>query len=135
MQSFYAFIGSTVAKSIGKREAGERESQLSLRSAGPNYSSVDESKGAEEDQGTKEKHDMTLVTENGIKMSANSPNNYPQIVELNVGGVFYSTSLATLTSDPGSRLAKIFAPDANEEAVLRDSKVQFSFVDYACIQW
>lgn len=52
--------------------------------------------------------------------------NYPQIVELNVGGVFYSTSLATLTSDPNSRLARIFAPDANEETVLRDSKVKLN---------
>jgi hypothetical protein len=28
---------------------------------------------------------------------------FPQIVELNVGGVFYSTSLSTLTSEPQSR--------------------------------
>jgi hypothetical protein len=28
---------------------------------------------------------------------------YPAIIELNVGGVFYSTSLATLTSEPQSR--------------------------------
>ncbi len=30
---------------------------------------------------------------------------FPQIVELNVGGVFYSTSLSTLTSEPQSRSA------------------------------
>ena len=31
------------------------------------------------------------------------------IVELNVGGVFYTTSLRTLCSDPKSKLCKIFA--------------------------
>ena len=32
-----------------------------------------------------------------------SATKYSSIIELNVGGVFYSTSLATLTSEPQSR--------------------------------
>jgi hypothetical protein len=39
---------------------------------------------------------------NGSGVADASPN-FPSIVELNVGGVFYSTSLATLTSEPESR--------------------------------
>ena len=40
-----------------------------------------------------------------------------------MGGVFYSTSIATLTSETGSRLAKMFDhKDTNEDDVLRDSK-------------
>lgn len=42
------------------------------------------------------------------------------IVELNVGGVFYTTSLATLTSEPSSRLAKMFE---DTQDTLKDSKV------------
>ena len=56
---------------------------------------------------------------------------FPQIVELNVGGVFYSTSIATLTSESGSRLAKMFelTDMQNEEhsTVLRDSKESFCY--------
>ena len=43
-----------------------------------------------------------------------------QLVELNVGGVFYSTSLGTLTSESGSKLSNMFN---NEDSVLKDSKV------------
>ena len=47
-----------------------------------------------------------------------------------MGGVFYSTSIATLTSESGSKLAKMFElKDMNEEhsTVLRDSKESFLF--------
>ena len=54
-------------------------------------------------------------------------NNVSTIVELNVGGVFYSTSVATLTSEPGSKLALMFDLSElkkNEEStLLKDSKV------------
>ena len=52
-----------------------------------------------------------------------SSSNFPAIVELNVGGVFYSTSISTLTSEPGSKLAKTFGSEASPETVLKDSKV------------
>ena len=62
---------------------------------------------------------------NGAKAKTSSSNSrFPAIVELNVGGVFYSTSLVTLTSEPTSRLAKIFSPDAKTDSVLRDTKVK-----------
>lgn len=44
---------------------------------------------------------------------------FPSVVELNVGGVMYTTSLGTLTSQPGSHLAAIFT---GHEEVSRDSK-------------
>ena len=43
-----------------------------------------------------------------------------QLVELNVGGVFYSTSMGTLTSESGSKLARMFN---HEDSLLKDSKV------------
>lgn len=52
----------------------------------------------------------------------------PQLIELNVGGVFYSTSLSTLTSDSGSKLAQMFA-NYPEDSVLKDSKVSFLIND------
>lgn len=45
--------------------------------------------------------------------------NISSIVELNVGGVFYSTSIGTLTSISGSKLARMF----DEDTLLKDSKV------------
>ena len=55
--------------------------------------------------------------------NSNSQNNIPPgIVELNVGGVFYSTSVNTLTSESGSKLSKLFGPEAKHE-ILKDSKV------------
>ena len=55
--------------------------------------------------------------------NSNSQNNIPPgIVELNVGGVFYSTSVNTLTSESGSKLSKLFGPEAKDE-ILKDSKV------------
>ena len=54
-------------------------------------------------------------------------NNVSTIVELNVGGVFYSTSVATLTSEPGSKLALMFdlseLTNNEESTLLKDSKV------------
>ena len=51
-------------------------------------------------------------------------NNVSTIIELNVGGVFYTTSVATLTSEPDSKLAKMFdSSESNEEPTLKDSKV------------
>ena len=54
-------------------------------------------------------------------------NNVSTIVELNVGGVFYSTSVATLTSEPGSKLALMFdlseLQNNEESTLLKDSKV------------
>lgn len=47
---------------------------------------------------------------------------FPAIVELNVGGVFYSTSLNTLTSEPNSKLGQLFG--GSEDPVLKDSKVK-----------
>lgn len=57
-----------------------------------------------------------------------SNSNFPAIVELNVGGVFYSTSISTLTSEPGSKLAKTFGSEASPETVLKDSKGKY-FID------
>ena len=55
--------------------------------------------------------------------NSNSQHNIPPgIVELNVGGVFYSTSVNTLTSESGSKLSKLFGPEAKDE-ILKDSKV------------
>ena len=51
-----------------------------------------------------------------------------QLVELNVGGVFYSTSLSTLTSESGSKLDQMFN---NQDSILKDSKVwPFLMLEY-----
>jgi len=64
------------------------------------------------------------------------------IIELNVGGVFYTTSIRTLTSDPKTRLAKMFAKvqsdgteesatdasDSTEEDLSKDTKGKY-FID------
>lgn len=58
-----------------------------------------------------------------------SGTNSNAIVELNVGGVFYTTSIATLTSEQGSKLAKIFdASNLSEDSPLKDSKGKY-FID------
>ncbi|KAH9488792.1 BTB/POZ domain-containing protein kctd12 [Bulinus truncatus] len=54
-------------------------------------------------------------------------NDSPSIVELNVGGVYYSTSLETLRNEPDSLLAKIFS-DANRHKAIRDAKGKY-FLD------
>jgi hypothetical protein len=64
-------------------------------------------------------------------MTANNSSASSTIVELNVGGVFYSTSVATLTSEPGSKLAKMFDSSKlmkDEELTLKDSKGKY-FID------
>ncbi|XP_022235615.1 BTB/POZ domain-containing protein KCTD12-like [Limulus polyphemus] len=53
--------------------------------------------------------------------------NFPSVVELNVGGVFYTTSLKTLTSDPNSLLGQLFMSKVSK-SVPRDSKGKF-FID------
>jgi BTB/POZ domain-containing protein KCTD8/12/16 len=56
---------------------------------------------------------------------------FPDIVELNVGGVFYTTTLATLTREHDSLLAQMFSPRGSRQAVaplLRDSKGKY-FID------
>ena len=59
--------------------------------------------------------------------NSNSQHNIPPgIVELNVGGVFYSTSVNTLTSESGSKLSKLFGPEAKDE-ILKDSKVNIFY--------
>ena len=52
---------------------------------------------------------------------------HPGIVELNVGGVFYTTTLSTLQKDPGCLLGKMFS-DATRKNLLRDAKGKY-FID------
>ncbi|KFM63023.1 BTB/POZ domain-containing protein KCTD12, partial [Stegodyphus mimosarum] len=52
---------------------------------------------------------------------------FPPVIELNVGGVFYTTSLATLTRESNSLLAQIFGGTISS-GPYRDSKGKF-FVD------
>ncbi len=52
---------------------------------------------------------------------------FPPVVELNIGGVFYSTSLACLTSDPNSLLGQIFT-GKQKGMVVRDNKGKY-FLD------
>lgn len=65
--------------------------------------------------------------QNGNSMSGGAETAFPAIVELNVGGVFYSTSLNTLISEPNSKLSQLFGAtsDGRDEAVLKDSKVSW----------
>ena len=49
------------------------------------------------------------------------------VVELNVGGVFYTTALSTLTREPDSRLAALFA-EQPESRMQKDAKGRF-FLD------
>ncbi|XP_013399672.1 BTB/POZ domain-containing protein KCTD16 [Lingula anatina] len=63
-------------------------------------------------------------------MTSNSNSNdqhHPAIVELNVGGVLYSTTSTTLTRYPNSYLGKIFT-GRSEETLPRDSKGKY-FLD------
>lgn len=64
-----------------------------------------------------------------IKMSANSGPKleFPDIVELNVGGVFYTASLATLTKYKESQLGKVFTGES-ELKLVKDSKGKY-FLD------
>jgi len=62
--------------------------------------------------------------ENGVSGSCDS--SFPAVVDLNVGGVFYSTSLSTLISDPKSKLCQLFSSseEKDEAGIIRDSKVR-----------
>lgn len=51
---------------------------------------------------------------------------FPEVIELNVGGVFYTTTLQTLTKDGDSRLAAMFLHKT--EPIRKDSKGRY-FLD------
>lgn len=50
---------------------------------------------------------------------------FPDVVDLNVGGVYYTAALTTLTRDPDSRLAAMFS---GREPLQTDSKGRY-FID------
>lgn len=50
---------------------------------------------------------------------------FPDVVDLNVGGVYYTATLATLTRDNESRLAAMFT---GREPMMTDSKGRY-FID------
>jgi hypothetical protein len=58
----------------------------------------------------------------GGAAAAGAGGGFPPIVELNVGGVFYTTSLSTLVKEPDSLLGQMFT-GKSKQPVLRDSKV------------
>lgn len=69
-----------------------------------------------------------VTSSNNSSNSTNSSNSlFPSIIELNVGGVFYTTALSTLTRDGDSLLAQMFT-GRSREPVLRDSKGKY-FID------
>ncbi|KAK7097651.1 BTB/POZ domain-containing protein KCTD12-like [Littorina saxatilis] len=59
-----------------------------------------------------------------MSANANSINHSgsSNIVELNVGGVMYSTTLDTLLKQPGSLLASLFKQDSDKAHLVKDSK-------------
>ena len=59
--------------------------------------------------------------------SNGSTETFPTIVELNVGGVFYTTSLGTLTKEEGSMITSMFTGQTNDKLV-KDSKGKY-FID------
>ncbi|KAL4229875.1 BTB/POZ domain-containing protein kctd16 [Mactra antiquata] len=52
---------------------------------------------------------------------------FPDIVELNVGGVFYTTALNTLTKDPNCLLSQMFGGEGSTK-LIKDSKGKY-FID------
>ncbi len=60
-------------------------------------------------------------------MSNGTEADFPEIVELNVGGVFYTTSLATLTKEPDSLLGQIFT-GKTKSGFTKDAKGKY-FLD------
>lgn len=54
-----------------------------------------------------------------------SDKNFPDVIELNVGGVFYTASLTTLKSQPDSLLADLFT---GKQPITKDSKGRY-FLD------
>ncbi|XP_076836040.1 BTB/POZ domain-containing protein KCTD16b [Brachyhypopomus gauderio] len=68
-------------------------------------------------------------TQPTIKDQGSSQNSFPDVIELNVGGQVYYTRHATLISNPGSLLGKIFSPKNNASNDLaRDPKGRY-FID------
>ncbi|XP_054722110.1 BTB/POZ domain-containing protein KCTD12-like [Uloborus diversus] len=64
---------------------------------------------------------MAATTEDGDESE------FPPVIELNVGGVFYTTSLATLTRESNSMLAQLFGGTLSS-GPYRDTKGKF-FID------
>lgn len=64
--------------------------------------------------------------ENGNGTLGSLDSGFPAIIDLNVGGVFYSTSLVTLISEPKSKLGQLFGAsgEGDEAGILKDSKVK-----------
>lgn len=62
--------------------------------------------------------------------ACNSAVDLPAVIELNVGGVFYTTTLSTLTRDCDSLLAEMFGnrSKSTSASLLRDSKGKY-FID------
>ncbi len=59
------------------------------------------------------------------RKSSNPEHGLPAVIELNVGGQLYTTSLTTLLRDPESLLAALFS---GRQRILRDSRGRF-FID------
>lgn len=59
--------------------------------------------------------------------ASSSSGSSSSVLELNVGGVFYSTNLATLRREPDSHIARLFADHSKVKAV-KDSKGKY-FID------
>lgn len=53
---------------------------------------------------------------------------FPSVVELNVGGVFYTTTLSTLTKNTNSVLGQLFTGKSQELKLVRDAKGKY-FID------
>lgn len=69
----------------------------------------------------------TTTTTASNNSTAADDSTFPPVVELNVGGVFYTTTLATLTRDEESLLGRMFTGRA-PSPVLRDAKGKY-FID------
>jgi hypothetical protein len=54
---------------------------------------------------------------------------FPLVIELNVGGYHFATSLQTLRRDPNSMLAAMFSERRNSISHVRDNKGAY-FIDY-----
>lgn len=70
---------------------------------------------------------MSTSDQVSTSSGATGSNMFPSIVELNVGGVFYTTTLSTLTRDADSLLAQMFT-SRSRQPVVRDSKGKY-FID------
>ena len=68
-----------------------------------------------------------LVCEIISTMATSSSDSFPSVIELNVGGVFYTTSLSTLVKEEESLLGQMFT-GRSSNPVIRDSKGKY-FID------